>query len=78
MGDFRLRLNGPAPGSTAQIVLDCDSEADALRVASQVVSPHGHALFAGERFLGRFEPRWGEHLDEADVVEAEFDGELTP
>lgn len=58
MPDYRVRMTGPGKLMT-EIVLECESDAQAMRIACAIDSPFGHELRAGPRFLGRFESGWG-------------------
>jgi hypothetical protein len=66
MPEFHLLLSGPDQQPVARLDLDCEDEQEAMRIAASVISPHGHELLEGNRFLGRFDPTWGEHLEEED------------
>lgn len=48
--------------------LDCEDDPEALQAAVAIVSPFGHELWSDDRFMARFEPNWGEHL-EAEPIE---------
>jgi hypothetical protein len=63
MSEFYLLISGPDFEPVGRADLDCADQADAMRIASNVRSPYGHELFHDSRFLGRFDPAWGEHLE---------------
>lgn len=61
--DFHLLISGPDLLAVARLELDCEDEQAAMQIAANIVSPYGHELLAGERFIGRFDPAWGELLE---------------
>lgn len=58
MGEFHLRLIGPAGAVAAELALECETPSAALRVAATVPSPFVHELRQGRDLVARFEPAW--------------------
>lgn len=59
MSEYRVRVRGPGGVWGGSLVLDCESDAQAIGLAGAIESPFGHDLCAGERFLCAFEATWG-------------------
>jgi len=70
MTEYRVRVRGPGGIWGGNVVLDCDTDAQAISLASSIESPFGHDLCAGERFLCAFEASWGVGFPDASEAEA--------
>ena len=63
MSDYHLLISGPDLAAVAGLELDCEDEQTAMQIAASLASPYGHDLLHGGRFIGRFDPGWGELLE---------------
>lgn len=64
MTGYSLYVFGPDGAVEGLVELDCQSDAEATRVAFGAASPFGHELWSGETFLGWFAA--GERAEFAD------------
>jgi hypothetical protein len=69
MSEYRVRVRGPGGIWGGNVLLDCDSDAQAISLAAAIESPFGHDLCAGDKFLCAFEASWG--VGFPDVSEAD-------
>jgi hypothetical protein len=53
---YHLRIAGPDDEDFGVLDLECDDDAEAIRLAARAQSPHGHSLWRGAHLLGWFEP----------------------
>lgn len=53
---YCLRIAGPDRDTYGDLDLDCESDAEAIRVAALAESPYGHGLWRGDYLLGWFDP----------------------
>lgn len=63
MSDYHLLISGPDLAAVACLEIDCEDERTAMEIAASIASPYGHDLLQGGRFIGRFNPGWGELLE---------------
>lgn len=59
MSEYRVRVRGPGGIWGGNVGLDCETDAQAISLASSIDSPFGHDVCDGERFLCAFEANWG-------------------
>jgi hypothetical protein len=55
MSDYSLYVVGEDGAFEGLVELECEDDAEALRIAFGAISPFGHELWQDDRFLGWFE-----------------------